>query len=60
MRLRARRAFLPFLHPRGTREGDPREKEIPRIALETAQREGRFEAEGWRVRKMAAISGPTS
>ena len=25
--------------------------EIPRIALETAEREGRFEAEGWRVRK---------
>ncbi|HYG49237.1 MAG TPA: PAS domain S-box protein [Allosphingosinicella sp.] len=24
---------------------------IPRIALQTAQREGRFEAEGWRVRK---------
>src|SRR3984885_11012641 len=30
---------------------DEREKEIPRIALETAEREGRFEAEGWRVRK---------
>ncbi|MEG3163015.1 PAS domain S-box protein [Sphingomonas sp. PB2P19] len=31
----------------------PEEKqlEIPRIALETAAREGRFEAEGWRVRK---------
>lgn len=27
------------------------EQEIPRIALETAEREGRFEAEGWRVRK---------
>jgi PAS domain S-box-containing protein len=27
------------------------EKEIPRIALETSEREGRFEAEGWRVRK---------
>ena len=26
-------------------------REIPRIALETAEREGRFEAEGWRVRK---------
>ena len=25
--------------------------ETPRIALETAEREGRFEAEGWRVRK---------
>ena len=24
---------------------------IPRVALQTAQREGRFEAEGWRVRK---------
>jgi PAS domain S-box-containing protein len=30
----------------------PEEREsIPRIALETARREGRFEAEGWRVRK---------
>jgi PAS domain S-box-containing protein len=26
-------------------------QEIPRIALETAERAGRFEAEGWRVRK---------
>ena len=26
-------------------------REIPRIALETAAREGRFEAEGWRLRK---------
>jgi PAS domain S-box-containing protein len=26
-------------------------REIPRIALETAERDGRFEAEGWRVRK---------
>ena len=26
-------------------------KEIPRIALETAEKVGRFEAEGWRVRK---------
>ena len=26
-------------------------RRIPTIALETAQREGRFEAEGWRVRK---------
>jgi PAS domain S-box-containing protein len=24
---------------------------IPRLALETAEREGRFEAEGWRIRK---------
>ncbi|THD36189.1 MAG: PAS domain-containing sensor histidine kinase [Sphingomonas sp.] len=30
---------------------EDRAKEIPRIALETARREGRFEAEGWRVRK---------
>lgn len=30
---------------------EERAKEIPRIALETAKREGRFEAEGWRVRK---------
>jgi PAS domain S-box-containing protein len=30
---------------------EERAAEIPRIALETAQREGRFEAEGWRVRK---------
>jgi PAS domain S-box-containing protein len=30
---------------------EEREREIPRIALETAEREGRFETEGWRVRK---------
>ncbi|MCW3849568.1 PAS domain S-box protein [Sphingomonas sp. LB-2] len=30
---------------------EERAQEIPRIALETARREGRFEAEGWRVRK---------
>jgi PAS domain S-box-containing protein len=30
---------------------EERQAEIPRIALETARREGRFEAEGWRVRK---------
>jgi PAS domain S-box-containing protein len=30
---------------------EERAQEIPRIALETAEREGRFEAEGWRVRK---------
>src|SRR6202012_2647762 len=30
---------------------EDREKGIPRIALETAKREGRFETEGWRVRK---------
>jgi len=30
---------------------EEREKGIPRIALETAEREGRFEIEGWRVRK---------
>ncbi|MBS0479185.1 MAG: PAS domain S-box protein [Proteobacteria bacterium] len=30
---------------------EDRAKEIPRIALETAAREGRFETEGWRVRK---------
>jgi PAS domain S-box-containing protein len=30
---------------------EERAKDIPRIALETAEREGRFEAEGWRVRK---------
>ena len=30
---------------------EDREAGIPRIALETAGREGRFEAEGWRVRK---------
>jgi len=30
---------------------EDREKEVPRIALETAVREGRFETEGWRVRK---------
>jgi PAS domain S-box-containing protein len=30
---------------------EDREAGIPRLALETAQREGRFESEGWRVRK---------
>jgi len=30
---------------------EDRQTGIPRIALETARREGRFEAEGWRVRK---------
>jgi PAS domain S-box-containing protein len=30
---------------------EERAREIPRIALETAEREGRFETEGWRVRK---------
>jgi len=30
---------------------EERQQGIPRIALETAAREGRFEAEGWRVRK---------
>ena len=30
---------------------EERQQDIPRIALETASREGRFEAEGWRVRK---------
>ena len=30
---------------------EEKQREIPRIALETAAREGRFEAEGWRVRK---------
>lgn len=30
---------------------EEREKQIPKKALETAQREGRFETEGWRVRK---------
>jgi PAS domain S-box-containing protein len=30
---------------------EEREQQIPKIALETAEREGRFEAEGWRVHK---------
>ena len=30
---------------------EDRDAEIPRVALETARNEGRFEAEGWRVRK---------
>ncbi|WP_426387883.1 PAS domain S-box protein [Sphingobium sp. R-21] len=30
---------------------EDRAREIPKVALETAVREGRFEAEGWRVRK---------
>jgi PAS domain S-box-containing protein len=33
----------------------PEERDrVPKIALETAEREGRFEAEGWRVRKDGA------
>ncbi len=34
---------------------EERALEIPRIALETAEREGRFEAEGWRVRKDGSL-----
>ena len=30
---------------------EDREQQVPRIALETVQREGRFATEGWRVRK---------
>jgi PAS domain S-box-containing protein len=30
---------------------EEQEQQIPKIALETAEREGRFEIEGWRVRK---------
>jgi PAS domain S-box-containing protein len=30
---------------------EDREKEVPRTALETAEREGRFETDGWRVRE---------
>jgi PAS domain S-box-containing protein len=30
---------------------EDREAGIPRMALQTAEREGRFEAEGWRIRK---------
>jgi len=30
---------------------EDRAREFPRVALETAERKGRFEAEGWRVRK---------
>jgi PAS domain S-box-containing protein len=30
---------------------EERERGVPKTALETAEREGRFEAEGWRVRK---------
>jgi PAS domain S-box-containing protein len=30
---------------------EERAQDVPRIALETAEREGRFEVEGWRVRK---------
>ena len=37
--------FSRFYTPEGS------EQQIPRIALETADREGRFEAQGWRVRK---------
>ena len=41
-----RPAFLPLLH-----RGGPRRRACRRRALETAAREGRFESEGWRVRK---------
>ena len=37
---------------------DDRERGIPATALETARREGKFESEGWRVRKDGGISGP--
>jgi PAS domain S-box-containing protein len=30
---------------------EDRDRGIPQLALETAEREGRFEAEGWRIRK---------
>ena len=40
-----RRAFLPLLHRRRIAAGEPAR------ALATAAREGRFENEGWRVRK---------
>ena len=40
-----RPALLAVLHGRGPR------RRLPARALETAAREGRFEAEGWRVRK---------
>jgi PAS domain S-box-containing protein len=39
------RNFSQFYTP------EDREKEAPKVALETAIREGRFETEGWRVRK---------
>jgi PAS domain S-box-containing protein len=35
---------------------EKREQGIPRIGLQTAEREGRFEAKGWRVRKHASIT----
>ena len=40
-----RPALLALLHAEDTRHG------LPRAALGAARREGRFEAEGWRVRK---------
>ena len=36
---------------------EDRARELPRRALEEARRHGRFESEGWRVRRMAAPSG---
>ena len=51
----ASRAMRPTRSSASTSPGSTRprsvEPEIPSIALETAEREGRFEAEGWRVRK---------
>jgi len=32
-----------------------RAREIPKLALETAERDGKFEAEGWRVRKDGSL-----
>ena len=40
-----RPAFLPLLYRGRPRHG------LPARALETAAREGKFESEGWRVRK---------
>ncbi len=45
--------FSRFYTPEDRDQGEPAR------ALETAEREGRYEAEGWRVRRMARASGPT-
>ena len=57
--LRARTRSSASTSPASTRPRMPR-RQSPRRALETARREGRYEAEGWRVRKDGSRSGPAS
>jgi PAS domain S-box-containing protein len=39
---------------------EDRARGLPARALQTAAREGKFESEGWRVRKDGTVSGPMS